>query len=198
LLPEGCTIVAWRTPDDRRKENASLEASTAVTPAGVPAAPTAVAATAIITAGAPGATVTWTAGAANGAAITNYLVEQSTDGTTFTTSEGALSGTTATVNGLAKATSYRFQVTATNAVGTGPASAVSAAITTADVPGPPRSRLGRRLAWACRCPGQRQAESSPLARQRRAANTGPVWLASLSDFCFAAVRRGHGTRRSVA
>ena len=128
-------------------------ASAAVIPAGLPGAPSGVTAAATVTGAAPGATVSWTAANTNGAAVT-YSVEQSTDGTTFTAAAGAAGATSATVTGLAKGTQYRFRVTATNAVGAGPASAVSAAITTANIPGAPGTPVataagaGASLTWA--------------------------------------------------
>ncbi|MBK7590113.1 MAG: fibronectin type III domain-containing protein [Betaproteobacteria bacterium] len=106
-------------------------ASAAVTPATVPGAPTAAMA-------APGnaqATVGFTAPASNGgSAITQY---------TATSSPGNLTGsctapcTSITVSGLANGTAYTFTVTATNAVGTGPASAASNSITPSPPPNPP-------------------------------------------------------------
>lgn len=91
---------------------------TAPTAPGAPGRPTAV----------PGnaqATVNWAAPASNGgSAITGYTVTSS-PGDFPATTGGALD---TTVPGLTNGTSYSFTVTATNAVGTGPASAASNAV----------------------------------------------------------------------
>jgi hypothetical protein len=102
-------------------------ASNSVTPAAVPGAPTAVHATA----GDGSATVSWTAPASNGSAITGYAVTSSPGGKTCTTT-GALS---CSVSGLTNGRAYTFTVTATNGVGTGPASAASNSVTP-QAPGP--------------------------------------------------------------
>ena len=87
----------------------------------VPGAPTDVTATG----GNSMAAVSWTAPASNGgAAITTYTVTSSPDGRTCTTS-GALS---CSVSGLSNGSSYTFTVTATNSMGTGPASNPSASL----------------------------------------------------------------------
>jgi hypothetical protein len=102
-------------------------ASTSATPAGSPDAPTAVW-------GAGGNTevrVTWTAPASNGAAITDYVVQYSSDsGLTWSTfSDGTSTTASATVTGLTNGTSYTFKVSATNSIGTGSYSTASSAVT---------------------------------------------------------------------
>ncbi len=104
-------------------------ASNAVTPAAptAPAAPAGVTATA----GNGSATVTWTAPANGGSAISSYTVTPyiGAAAQTPTTVTGSPPATTATIGGLTNGTAYTFTVTATNAVGTGPASAASNSVT---------------------------------------------------------------------
>ena len=93
----------------------------------VPAAPTNVTATA----GDGKATVSWTAPSDGNSPITSYTITPSTGGTALTPTvvNGNPPAATATVTGLTDGTSYTFSVTATNAVGTGPASSPSSAVT---------------------------------------------------------------------
>ena len=108
---------------------AASAASNSVTPATVPGAPT------IGTAmrGDAQVTVTFTAPASNGgSAITSYTVTSSTGNITATGTASPI-----TVTGLTNGTAYTFTVKATNAVGTGPASAPSNNVTPATVPGAP-------------------------------------------------------------
>lgn len=80
------------------------------------------------------AVVAWTAPASeNGSPITGYTVTSNPGGVSVTTT-GALN---ATVTGLTNGTSYTFTVTATNAIGEGPASAASNAVVPASVRGAP-------------------------------------------------------------
>ncbi len=102
-----------------------------------PAAPSAVTATA-----ADGsATVSWTAPANGGSPITSYTVTPSTGTTTLTPTvvTGNPPVTSVSVGGLTDGLSYTFTVTATNAVGTGPSSTPSNAVTplAPAVPGAP-------------------------------------------------------------
>ncbi len=99
--------------------------SNAVTPTQGPAAPTGVTAA---TAGPGAATVSWTA---LGGSVTSYTVtpfKGSTAGTPVTVS-GSPPTSTATVTGLTNGTAYTFEVSATNAQGTGPLSAPSNLVT---------------------------------------------------------------------
>ncbi len=100
----------------------------------VPAAPTGVTATA----GNGSATVSWTAPSSS-PSITSYTVTPyvgTTAGTPVTVN-GSPPATTATLSGLTNGTTYTFKVTATNSLGTGPASAASNAVTPAAVPAAP-------------------------------------------------------------
>ena len=101
--------------------------SAAITPAAAPTAPAAPAAPTGVTAvpaAAGTATVTWTAPASHGSALTGYKV---TGGPAGPVSLSA-AATTATISGLTIGQRYTFTVSATNAIGTSPDSAASPAI----------------------------------------------------------------------
>ena len=106
-------------------------ASNSVTPSGpqAPAAPTNVSANPA----SAQAQVSWTAPNNNGSAVTGYTVTPFI-GSTAQTPVQVLSGsaTTATVTGLNVGTAYTFTVSATNNIGTGPASSPSSAVTPMD------------------------------------------------------------------
>lgn len=101
-----------------------------VQPDGPPAAPTGVTAVA----GLNQATVRWTAPADDGAPITSYTVTAHPGGEQKT----GVKSSPFTMNNLTAGTPYTFTVTATNAIGTGPASAPSAAVVPYTIPGPPK------------------------------------------------------------
>ena len=99
-------------------------------PATTPGTPTGV----IATRGDGAATVSWTAPSTDGGSvITRYTVTASPGGLHANTT----SGSSAVVTGLTNGTAYTFTVHATNAVGNGPESAPSAAVTPATTPGAP-------------------------------------------------------------
>jgi hypothetical protein len=85
------------------------------------------------------ATVTWTAPAKGGSAITGYTVRvvNGAGVQVGVLRQAAMGATTLLVTGLVNGTAVRFQVQATNAVGTGAFSVLSAAVTPATVPGTP-------------------------------------------------------------
>ncbi len=103
--------------------------SAAVTPTGptAPAAPTGV----VAVAGNASAAVSWTAPSNGGSTITSYTITPYIGAVaqTATTITGSPPTTSASITGLTNGTAYTFTVTATNAMGTGPASAPSAAVT---------------------------------------------------------------------
>jgi len=75
--------------------------------------------------------LSWTAPTSNGGtAITDYTVQYSSDGTTYTTfSRSASTATSATVTGLTRGTAYTFKVAAVNSLGAGTYSTASSSIT---------------------------------------------------------------------
>jgi hypothetical protein len=106
--------------------------SAAVVPGPVPSAPGGVTASA----GNGSATVSWNAANGNGSAIDSYTVTSSPGGI-VTTVSGSPAPTTAFVNGLTNGVTYTFTVAAHNAVGTGPSSNPSNAVTPTGPPAAP-------------------------------------------------------------
>ncbi len=146
--------------------------SNSVTPATVPGAPTIGTATGSNAT----ATVTWSApGSSGGSTITHYTVSASDatnsarGGETCTWTTGPLS---CTVTALTNGDSYSFTATATNAIGTGSASAPSNSVTPATVPGAPTigtatsSNASATVTWSA--PGsKRRLDDHPLHGHRR-------------------------------
>ena len=133
LLAEDQVVSAGATPSASAGTGAktSWEMATVVFKSGSQAPPTVPAAPGSVSAvaGNASATVTWTAPSNGGSAITSYTVTPYIGGTAQTATMVSGSATSATVTGLTNGTSYTFTVTATNAVGNGPASAASNAVT---------------------------------------------------------------------
>jgi hypothetical protein len=107
---------------------------TGIIPRGVPAAPTGVSGTA----GDAMVSLTWTAPSNNGNAISDYVVQHSSDnGVTWTTfNDGTSATASAVVTGLTNGTAYKFKVAAVNVAGQGAHSTVSAAFTPSEALAP--------------------------------------------------------------
>jgi hypothetical protein len=107
-------------------------ASSSFSPLGAPLIP----GTLSLAAGDPASTVlvlSWSAGSANGATITGYKIQYSTDGSTWSTATADTSSTATTysITSLAQDTLYHVRVAAINSVGVGTYSNVPT-LTTAD------------------------------------------------------------------
>jgi hypothetical protein len=123
------TITATFTPTNTALYASNTKTFNITVTATAPAAPTGLAATA----GNTQATLSWTAASNGGSNITDYLIEYSTDNSTWSTfADGTSTATSATVTGLTNGTLYYFRVSAINAVNTSAAS--STASTTPVVP----------------------------------------------------------------
>jgi hypothetical protein len=123
------TITATFTPSDSTLYASNTKTFIITVTATAPAAPAGLAATA----GNTQATLSWTAASNGGSNITDYLIEYSTDNSTWSTfADGTSAATSATVTGLTNGTLYYFRVSAINAVNTSAAS--STASTTPVVP----------------------------------------------------------------
>jgi hypothetical protein len=121
------TITATFTPTNTTLYAGNTKSFTISVSASAPAAPTGFAATA----GNGGVALSWNSGSNGGSPITDYLIEYSTDGSTWLTfSDGTSSSTSATVSGLTNGTAYSFRVSAINSVNTGSASSVVSATPT--------------------------------------------------------------------
>ena len=171
------TVVAWGRNDyGQTKVPAGASGASAVSagqlfslalvPQTAPAAPTVVVATASDGA----ASVSWNAPAGDGhSPITGYTVTSSPGGKTCSTT-GA---TSCNVGGLANGTAYTFTARAKNAIGTGPASAPSVAVTPSAAATPSPSPSPSPSVAASASPGAGEtASSSPAASTAPGGSTG--------------------------
>ncbi len=131
-LSNGTTYTFKVTASNAIGEGPPSSASNAVTPTGPPSAPTGVTAGA----GNERATVTWTAPSNGGSQITKYTITPyvGTEAKTATTITGTPPATSATITGLTNGTTYTFKVAASNAIGEGPPSSASNAVTPSTAP----------------------------------------------------------------
>jgi hypothetical protein len=132
--------------------------SNPVTPPGPPGAPGKPA----VVAGDHAVTVSWTAAAANGSPITEYVIVASSDG-----AERRVAGdaTSVVFDGRTNGVASTYTVTAINGAGTGPASPPSDAISSAGVPTAPGKPTATRgdgsvsLSWAASDPNGRVVDN---------------------------------------
>jgi hypothetical protein len=135
-----------------------------------PAAPSNVSAVA----GNGSATVSWTAPNDGGSAITSYTVTPYVGGVAQPAASVNAPATSAQVTGLTNGTAYTFTVTATNAVGTSPASAPSNAVTPTSAP-PPPSFVQATSAHAPSVSSLAVTPSSPITAGNRLVVEVGVW-----------------------
>ena len=95
-----------------------------------PIAPTAPTGVGAVAASSTSATVSWTPPTIGTTPIT-YIVAYRVTGTTIFTSLASVTASPETVTGLTQSTSYDFEVTASNSVGSGPASTIATVVTPA-------------------------------------------------------------------
>jgi len=125
-LSNGTSYTFTVTATNSVGTSSASSASSAITPAGVPDAPTAVSASA----GDGKATVSFSAPSGNGADVSSYTVTASPGG-----ASASGSGSSITVSGLSNCSSYTFTVNATNSAGTGGSSSASAPVVPAAASG---------------------------------------------------------------
>jgi titin len=149
LFVNGQTQPDWAVSGDYRRSGdlqkvdlwndvantADFDEVTIAAPLNAPGAPTGL----VAAAGNGSARLNWMAPADGGAPITGYTIATFRNGTAQPLIDTGSTATTFTVPNLTNGSSYTFTVAATNRVGTGPASATSAAVTptSAGLPGAP-------------------------------------------------------------
>lgn len=138
-LTNGSEYTFTATATNGAGTSATSAASSTVTPAGVPSAPTGL----NVTSGTGKVTVEWTAPAANGAPITSYTVQAyDPDGNAVSRATCTISAPTTNCDvstNLVAGTSYTFKVVATNAAGAGAASSASSPAAINAAPSAPRN-----------------------------------------------------------
>ena len=151
------------------------ESSTPVTPAAPPASPSSVSAVR----GDQSVRVSWKASAANGSPVTSYLVSSTTGSFSCSTVS-----TSCTVSHLSNGSSYAFTVTATNDVGTSPASAPSPTVTPAAVPSAPSDVVAQLapssvvISWSAPA-----ANGAPITSYTVTSSPGAHTCSSVSTSC---------------
>jgi hypothetical protein len=156
---------------------------TATAPRGAPIAPTQLQGTS----GNGQVALSWTASVANGAPVTDYVIQRSADsGTTWTTiSDGVSTSVSYTATGLTNGTVYQFRIAGKNAVGTGSYSAVLTADAPRTVPGSPSNVVGVStgdsvaLTWAA--PTSTGGSEITEYIVRYSTNNGATWVTFARD-----------------
>lgn len=150
--------------------------SAAIRPVGPPSAPAAPTGTA----GNQQVALTWGTPANGGSAITDYRIEYSVDGVTWTLFVDPVSTlTNTTVRGLTNGISYRFRITAVNAIGASAPGASSAGVTPFTVPGAPSRPTGvsgsRQVTLSWTAPADTGGGTVSDYRVQFSSNNGRTW-----------------------